>query len=194
MLIFKVHIQAFSIKNYHMNKSIIKPVQWTLKFSLIAVFVILNAVQVYAQNVLSPTSYLGYAVGTKFTRHHQIVSYFNTVAQAKTDMVKIIPYGKTNEGRDLFVAAIGVAAYMHQQEESVTEPPPPLQVLPAEVEPAASSASAAEEGASSASAASDRVVTPVVSAPVASAPMAPTVPAPAPAASKPAVPAASKPL
>jgi hypothetical protein len=61
-----------------------------------------------AQTVPSPATYLGYEVGTKFTRHHQIVSYFNTVAQAKPDMVKIIPYGKTNEGRDLFVAAIGL--------------------------------------------------------------------------------------
>jgi len=117
MLIFKVHIQAFSIKNYHMNKSFMKPVQWTLKFSLIAVFIILNSAQVQAQNVPSPASYLGYSVGTKFTRHHQIVAYFNTVAQAKPDMVKIMPYGKTNEGRDLLVAAIGLPENISKLDE-----------------------------------------------------------------------------
>jgi hypothetical protein len=61
-----------------------------------------------AQNLQSPASFLGYTVGTKFTRHHQIVAYYNAVAQAKPDMVKIIPYGKTNEGRDLMVAAVGL--------------------------------------------------------------------------------------
>ncbi len=57
--------------------------------------------------LLSPEQFLGYKVGTRFTRHHQIVSYFTAIAAAKSDMVKIIPYGKTNEGRDLMVAAIG---------------------------------------------------------------------------------------
>ena len=71
------------------------------------VFVILPFL-IEAQNLQSPASFLGYTVGTKFTRHHQIVAYFNAVAQAKSDMVKIIPYGKTNEGRDLLVAAVGL--------------------------------------------------------------------------------------
>lgn len=57
--------------------------------------------------VVSPEQFLGYKVGTRFTRHHQIVNYFTAVAAAKPDMVKLIPYGKTNEGRDLLVAAIG---------------------------------------------------------------------------------------
>ena len=44
----------------------------------------------------SPSSFLGYTIGTKFTRHHQIVAYFNAVAQANPAMVKLINYGKTN--------------------------------------------------------------------------------------------------
>ncbi len=92
----------------------------------------------------------------------------------------------------LFAAAIGVAAYMQKQEEPATEPPPPLQVLPAEAETAASSADAA---ASNASAASDRVEAPAASTPIVSAstPMPAVVPA-APPAAKPAASAASKPL
>jgi len=70
-----------------------------------------------AQNVPSPKTFLGYEVGTKFTRHHQIVGYFNAVAQAKPEMVKLMPYGKTNEGRDLLVAAIGLPENMAKLEE-----------------------------------------------------------------------------
>lgn len=72
---------------------------------------------VQAQNVPSPAQFLGYTIGTKFTRHHQIVSYFNTVAQVKNDMVKIMPYGKTNEGRDLLVAAIGLPENLAKLEQ-----------------------------------------------------------------------------
>ena len=93
----------------------------------------------------------------------------------------------------LFVASIGVAAYMKQQEEPVTEPPPPLQVMPTEVEPAAS---AADSVASTTSAPSERGAAPVASAPVvpASTPVAAAAATPASAAPKPAASAASKPL
>lgn len=96
----------------------------------------------------------------------------------------------------LFVAAMGVAAYMHQQEEIAAEPPPPLQVLPAEAEAAASSASAADAASSNASAGSDLVAAPAAIAPVVSAstPLPATPIAPATVAPKPAASAASKPL
>jgi hypothetical protein len=55
-------------------------------------------------------------VGTRFTRHHQIVSYFNAVAKAAPEKVKLMPYGKTNEGRDLLVAAISSPENMAQLE------------------------------------------------------------------------------
>jgi len=93
-----------------MLSRIMKPLSSLLLF--VFSVLILNA-----QNVPSPASYLGYKVGTKFTRHHQIVSYFNTIAQAKPDMVKIMPYGKTNEGRDLLVAAIGLPENIAKLEE-----------------------------------------------------------------------------
>jgi transcriptional regulator with XRE-family HTH domain len=60
----------------------------------------------------------------------------------------------------LFVAALAVAAYMQPKEDPVTEPAPPLQVIPSEADAAAS---AAEASASSASAAaSAESVAPVV--------------------------------
>lgn len=42
-----------------------------------------------AQSVPSPEQFLGYKVGTRFTRHHRIVEYVKTVAGARPDMVKV---------------------------------------------------------------------------------------------------------
>lgn len=91
----------------------------------------------------------------------------------------------------LFAAALAVAAYMQPKEDPVTEPAPPLQVIPSEADAAAS---AAEASASSASAAaSAEPVAPVAqkaasvsvasaSAPVASASV-PRIASPVPSAS-----------
>lgn len=72
--------------------------------SILALLVL--SVSVTAQNVPSPESYLGYKVGTRYTRHHKIVDYFNTVSKARPDMVKIESYGQTNEGRELMLAFV----------------------------------------------------------------------------------------
>ena len=61
-----------------------------------------------AQTVQSPDDFLGYKVGTKFTRHFKIVDYFKSVAQARPDMVKVEKYGETYEGRDLMLAFIAL--------------------------------------------------------------------------------------
>lgn len=75
--------------------------------SLLSILVILVlSISVTAQNVPSPETYLGYKVGTRYTRHHKIVEYFNTVAKARPDMVKIESYGQTNEGRELMLAFV----------------------------------------------------------------------------------------
>lgn len=87
------------------------------KFQTVLISVLCFASTMQAQVVPSPASYLGYTVGTRFTRHHNIVSYFNTIAEAVPDRVKIINYGKTNEGRDLLVAAIGLPENIAQLEK-----------------------------------------------------------------------------
>ena len=87
------------------------------KFQIALIGLICIASTIQAQVVSSPASYLGYTVGTRFTRHHNIVSYFNAIAQAVPDRVKIINYGKTNEGRDLLVAAVGLPENIAQLEK-----------------------------------------------------------------------------
>lgn len=82
--------------------------------SILALLVL--SVSVTAQNVPSPESYLGYKVGTRYTRHHKIVDYFNTVAKARPDMVKIESYGQTNEGRELMLAFVSSPENMQRLE------------------------------------------------------------------------------
>ena len=70
--------------------------------------VLLISVNCISQTVQNPEQFLGYKIGTRFTRHHKIVEYFKAVAQAKSDMVKIEKYGETNEGRELMLAYIAL--------------------------------------------------------------------------------------
>ena len=58
------------------------------------------------QEVQSPAQFLGYAVGARYTRHHRVVEYFKSVAQARPDIVKLEKYGETNEGRELLITII----------------------------------------------------------------------------------------
>lgn len=53
----------------------------------------------------SPAEFLGYEIGTQFSRHADVVSYFEHVA-ANSEMVKYFDYGKTNERRRLTYAVI----------------------------------------------------------------------------------------
>jgi hypothetical protein len=61
-----------------------------------------------AQSIPSPSEFLGYELGTQFTRHHQVVAYFEAVAAA-SDQVNLSSYGKTYEGRTLQIASISSA-------------------------------------------------------------------------------------
>ena len=57
----------------------------------------------------SPGKFLGYKIGTQYTRHHQVVSYFQHVAKEMPQMVQLLEYGKSNEGRPLYLAIISNA-------------------------------------------------------------------------------------
>ncbi|MGB1231579.1 MAG: M14 metallopeptidase family protein [Winogradskyella sp.] len=57
-----------------------------------------------AQHIQSPSEFLGYEIGTQFSRHHQVIDYFKSVAKALPKQVKLEQYGKTNERRPLYLA------------------------------------------------------------------------------------------
>lgn len=68
--------------------------------------------QVQAQDVTSPATFLGYEPGTHFTAHHRIVGYFKTVAAEAPKRVQLKSYGETNEGNELLVAVVSSAENM----------------------------------------------------------------------------------
>ncbi len=58
------------------------------------------------EKLKTPSEFLGYTLGSKFTAHHLVVDYYKYLA-SKSKNIKLQFYGKTNEGRELFVAFIG---------------------------------------------------------------------------------------
>ena len=62
-----------------------------------------------AQNIKSPSEFLGYELGTEFTRHHEVVDYYQYLAQVAKDRVKLTEYGQTNERRPLLLAYVSSA-------------------------------------------------------------------------------------
>jgi hypothetical protein len=68
-----------------------------------------------AQKLQSPSEFLGYQLGTRFTYHYRILEYFKYVAQASKN-VKLQSYGTTTEGRPLMVAFIGSAENINRLE------------------------------------------------------------------------------
>lgn len=77
-----------------------------MKKILIATCFIITTGVLFGQSLLSPEQFLGYKVGTRFTRHHKIVEYAKSLALAKPDMMKMEKYGETNEGRELMIAMV----------------------------------------------------------------------------------------
>ncbi|WP_316802487.1 M14 family metallopeptidase [Pedobacter nototheniae] len=66
--------------------------------------------------IKSPDEFLGYELGTHFTPHFKVADYFRQVA-AVSKNVKLIEYGKTNEGRPLMVAFVSSADNMNRLEQ-----------------------------------------------------------------------------
>lgn len=65
----------------------------------------MQAAPVNAQSITSPAQYLGYDLGERFSRNHQVVGYFGQVAR-ESNRVQMVPYGQTNEGRPLVAVVV----------------------------------------------------------------------------------------
>lgn len=84
---------------------------------LIGTFVLLLSVTILAaQGLQSPEQFLGYKIGTKYTPHHKIVAYCNSVAAARPDMVKAESYGSSYEGRPLMLLYISTPENLQKLE------------------------------------------------------------------------------
>ncbi|WP_222983732.1 M14 family metallopeptidase [Flagellimonas meishanensis] len=77
-------------------------------FSLCTLFVF----SLTAQQLKSPSEFLGYELGSEFTRHHEVVDYYEYLAKEAPDRVKLTFYGQTNERRPLLLVFVSSAANM----------------------------------------------------------------------------------
>ncbi len=86
------------------------------KTILFLLFNCLITASIFAQNLQSPEQFLGYEIGTQFTRHADVVNYFKHVAENST-LVEYTTYGKTNENRPLTYAVISSEENLKNIEE-----------------------------------------------------------------------------
>jgi hypothetical protein len=85
------------------------------KYILIVPVLLLLSV-VSAAQLKSPEEFLGYKIGTRYTPHWKVVSYFQYVTQTLPTMVKLQQYGETNEHRPLYLTYISSEENMRNLE------------------------------------------------------------------------------
>ena len=83
----------------------------------ILAFVLLFSFFIASAQVKSPEQFLGYPIGSKYTPHWKVVSYFQYVAGQLPAMVKLQQYGATNEGRPLLVVFVSTTSNMSNLEQ-----------------------------------------------------------------------------
>lgn len=90
-----------------------------IRFKLFVSLVVMWTGIFQAENTTAQTSpgeFLGYELGERFTPHHRILDYFETVAD-QSDRVELIEYGKSYELRPLKAAFISSPENMERLEE-----------------------------------------------------------------------------
>lgn len=83
--------------------------------SLLLSIILFFTVGAFSQ-LKSPEEFLGYKIGTRYTPHWRVVSYFQYVAQSLPGNVKLQQYGETNEHRPLYLAFISSTENMSNLE------------------------------------------------------------------------------
>ncbi|RMB63951.1 zinc carboxypeptidase [Dokdonia sinensis] len=71
----------------------------------LSLFVAVFLTTLLTAQIQSPAEFLGYEIGTEFSRHADVVRYFEHVAE-NSDLVTYHQYGKTNERRPLTYAVV----------------------------------------------------------------------------------------
>lgn len=80
-------------------------------------FILLLILGSASAQLQSPGEVLGYELGTYFSRHHQVVDYFDHLETNTDGMLKVEEYGRTNENRELILAYISSKKNMKRLDE-----------------------------------------------------------------------------
>ncbi len=73
---------------------------------LFTVFLIISGF-IFSQSNFTPEGYLGYKIGTQFTRQDKVVSYFYELQKEFSKNLLVWKYGESYEKRDLILAYFG---------------------------------------------------------------------------------------
>ena len=57
-----------------------------MKIKLLSVLTLFMLGTTFSQSLQSPSEFLGYEIGTRFTRHHQVVDYFKYVSNTVSNV------------------------------------------------------------------------------------------------------------
>ena len=71
----------------------------------------------FAQETPSLKSLLGHEIGQEFTRHHEVISFYENLHNAFKNQSKILEYGETNEGRKLILFFLGSEENINRLDE-----------------------------------------------------------------------------
>ena len=66
-------------------------------------------------DIRSPSEFLGYPLGSRFTRHHRMLDYMEYLASA-SDRVQVREYGRTHQDRRLVIVTVSSEANMENLE------------------------------------------------------------------------------
>lgn len=88
-----------------------------LKYFVFSCLLIIISSAGYSQAISSPSEFLGYEIGDKFTRHHRVIAYFELLSKQAPDRLKLEYYGTTNEGRPLVLAYVSSIENMNNLEQ-----------------------------------------------------------------------------
>ena len=76
-----------------------------MKIKAFLLVFVLCTTTIFSQQIQTPSAFLGYEIGSRFTRHHKVVDYFKYVSKTLPN-VKLEKYGETNEHRPLYLSYI----------------------------------------------------------------------------------------
>lgn len=84
---------------------------------LIIFFLLFISFSAAGQQLMTPTAFLGYSPGERFTPHHAVVDYFQHAAATHPERMQLKDYGITYGGRKLVYAAVSNPENMRRIEE-----------------------------------------------------------------------------
>ena len=76
-----------------------------MKIKFLFIIAFLSFGSIISQTLQTPSQFLGYEIGSRFTRHHKVIDYLKYVRENSSN-VQLEKYGETNEHRPLYVSYI----------------------------------------------------------------------------------------